>query len=231
MDETEARRKLDRFLRRHFGEELAHPTMGPIGVREEFTAEFANAFVFVVNTLRAIETRNPADGLMSGGVIVPKDGSAVHWAPTVPSVPEYLSQVGAGDQQWPRSGAATVTYYALVDEDSSREDPLGIARRRVTDEGTFDETFTRNLKWEPTQYFEKYRLGHNEVDHVEITESGAEAFIEMITRKLGSWNLSGRACGSSNGGSSVVPRNETSCRRSNVLGRRRYVRNHVRGRG
>lgn len=184
MDRTEARRKLDRFLRRHFGDDLTHPTLGPVAVREEVTGEFPNAYVFAVNTVRAIETGNPMDGLFSGGVVVPRDGAPVHWAPTPSPVEVYLSRVERGEQQWDSAGASSVTYYALVDEQNPRSDPLGVARRRVTDEGSFDEIFTRNLRWEPTEYFERYRLGHNDVDHVEITEAGADAIVAKITDRL-----------------------------------------------
>jgi hypothetical protein len=47
-----------------------------------------------------------------------------------------------------------------------------------------DEAFTRNLRWEPTEYLRRYHLGHDDVDHVEITEAEADAFVARITEKL-----------------------------------------------
>jgi hypothetical protein len=47
-----------------------------------------------------------------------------------------------------------------------------------------DEAFTRNLRWEPTEYLRLYELGHNGVDHVEISEREAAAFIESATERL-----------------------------------------------
>lgn len=76
------------------------------------------------------------------------------------------------------------TYYALLTLGRTRDDPSGVARRRVTADGTVDEVFTRRLRWEPTQYFARYRLGHNDTDHVEITEQDAEAFVQRVTAKL-----------------------------------------------
>ncbi len=42
-----------------------------------------------------------------------------------------------------------VTYYAVVDDLSSREQPTGVFRRTYTEDGgRSDEAFTRNLIWE-----------------------------------------------------------------------------------
>ncbi|MGW7245839.1 hypothetical protein [Streptomyces decoyicus] len=77
-----------------------------------------------------------------------------------------------------------ITYYAKVDEGSPRHSPRGIVRRRIDEGQTYDEAFTRHLRWEPTEYLRLYDLGHNEVDHVKITEIEAAAFIESVTTKM-----------------------------------------------
>jgi len=77
-----------------------------------------------------------------------------------------------------------ITYYAKISEGYPRSSPRGIVRRRVDDGRTYDEAFTRNLRWEPTEYLRLYELGHNEVDHVQITEIEAAAFIESTTKRL-----------------------------------------------
>lgn len=41
-----------------------------------------------------------------------------------------------------------IDYYAIVDDLSSRDEPAGVLRRTVDDDGEMDEAFTRNLKWE-----------------------------------------------------------------------------------
>ncbi|EGG48270.1 hypothetical protein SGM_1565 [Streptomyces griseoaurantiacus M045] len=77
-------------------------------------------------------------------------------------------------------GEGAVTYYATIDEGH----PRGLVRRRTDEDEAFDEAFTRNLRWEPTEYLRLYDLGHNEIDHVEITAAEAARFIEDAVRRL-----------------------------------------------
>ncbi|QUG99933.1 hypothetical protein HUO13_03140 [Saccharopolyspora erythraea] len=183
----EARRRLHEFLARHFGEEISHPKLGRIAVRDEVTRDFDIAETFAVDTVRAIDSGNPADGLMSGGIVVPKDGSPVHWAPTTPAVEDYVKAVADGERWWSSGGAEPVTeviYYGLLTPGRTRSNPSGILRRRTAAGRTTDEVFTRNLRWEPTDYFRKYELGHNEDEHVEITPGEAAEFVRRIRSKL-----------------------------------------------
>jgi hypothetical protein len=82
-----------------------------------------------------------------------------------------------------------VTYYALIDENRPLERPKGLVRRIHTEPLPTDEVFGRDLQWHPTEYLRLYYLGHNEVDHVEISEEQAEAIIaarrERQARKSG----------------------------------------------
>ncbi|MDB1086311.1 hypothetical protein PJ985_01825 [Streptomyces sp. ACA25] len=77
-----------------------------------------------------------------------------------------------------------ITYHAKIGAGFPKDRPRGIVRRRIAGDGTYDEAFTRNLRWEPTEYLRRHELGHNEVDHVRITEREAAAFIEEAIRKL-----------------------------------------------
>lgn len=81
-------------------------------------------------------------------------------------------------------GEGAATSYA-VEEGRPRERPRGLVRRRTDDDATFDEAFTRNLRREPTEYLRLVGLGHNEVDHVEITAADAARFTEDATRRPG----------------------------------------------
>ncbi|MCX4673402.1 pentapeptide repeat-containing protein [Streptomyces sp. NBC_01381] len=81
------------------------------------------------------------------------------------------------------SPADTTTYYARICEEFPRSNPAGIVRRRRAGTTVRDDAFTRNLRWEPTEYLRRYALGHNDVDHVEITPAEADAFVHRITRK------------------------------------------------
>ncbi|MCX5529230.1 hypothetical protein OG785_01400 [Streptomyces sp. NBC_00006] len=80
-----------------------------------------------------------------------------------------------------------ITYFAVVDEGFPRERPLGVMRRRAVgrEPVTRDEAFGRNLRWEPTDYFDLYALGHNDTDHVEISEIEAAAFIDRVIQRVG----------------------------------------------
>lgn len=182
-----ARARLHEFLVRHFGEEISHPKLGPIAVREEVTQDFDVATTFAIDTVRAINSGNPADGLMSGGVVVPKDSSPVHWAPTATPVEDYVKAVSDGERWWSTGGAEPVTevaYFGLLTPGRTRSSPSGILRRRTAAGSTSDEVFTRNLRWEPTDHFRKYELGHNDVDHVEITPAEAGEFVRRVRTKL-----------------------------------------------
>lgn len=79
----------------------------------------------------------------------------------------------------------TTAYYALVADGFSRTDPSGVVRRRRAGANVRDDAFTRNLRWEPTQYLHRYELGHNDIDHVEITQAEAKAFISRIATQHG----------------------------------------------
>ncbi|MEV4877215.1 hypothetical protein [Streptomyces cyaneofuscatus] len=77
-----------------------------------------------------------------------------------------------------------MTYFAKISDGHPQHSPRGIVRRRIDDEGrTHDESFTRNLHWEPTEYLRLYDLGHNIINHVPITEIEAAAFIESLVEK------------------------------------------------
>ncbi|WP_328309628.1 pentapeptide repeat-containing protein [Streptomyces sp. NBC_00442] len=80
--------------------------------------------------------------------------------------------------------APPVTYYAKTGDGYPRSGPRGIVRRRFLGGVAYDEAFTRNVRWEPTEYLRLHELGHNEIDHVEITEAEADAFVAAVTAKL-----------------------------------------------
>lgn len=96
----------------------------------------------------------------------------------------WLNQRGASVHVL-NSPADAVTYYALTSESYPRSNPEGIVRRRRAGNFTSDETFTRNLRWEPTEYFRLCELGHNKEEHIEITENEVRHFISRIAVRLG----------------------------------------------
>ena len=78
-----------------------------------------------------------------------------------------------------------VTYYAVVDDLSSRERPAGVFRRIYTqDGGRSDEAFTRNLIWEFSPLLISAERGDLQNEFIEITEEEANQIVEHIGAKV-----------------------------------------------
>ena len=73
-----------------------------------------------------------------------------------------------------------ITYYAIIDESSSRERPAGVLRRVENDEGEVDEAFSRNLKWEFSPLLYSAERGDLANDFVPIGEDEAERIVARI---------------------------------------------------
>jgi hypothetical protein len=73
-----------------------------------------------------------------------------------------------------------VTYYAIVNEFSSREQPFGIVRRVKHEGGQRDEVFSRDLKWEHTALLYSAERGDLTNDLVPISEEEAGRIVERI---------------------------------------------------
>jgi hypothetical protein len=73
-----------------------------------------------------------------------------------------------------------VTYYAIVNEFSSRDEPFGVIRRVKQDGGQRDEVFSRDLTWKHTALLYSAERGDLTNDMVPISEDEAESIIERI---------------------------------------------------
>ncbi len=74
-----------------------------------------------------------------------------------------------------------VTYYAVVNDLSSRERPAGVFRRTYTEDGgRSDEAFTRNLRWEYSTSLVSAERGDLQNDFIEITEKDANQLMEQL---------------------------------------------------
>lgn len=76
--------------------------------------------------------------------------------------------------------ADKITYYAIIDESSSRDHPAGVLRRVENDEGDTDEVFSRNLRWEFSPLLYSAERGDLENDFTEITEEEADQIVDRI---------------------------------------------------
>ena len=73
-----------------------------------------------------------------------------------------------------------VTYYAMIDEFTSRSSPRTVLRRIENDDGKTDEIFSRDLKWEFSSLLYGAERGDTMVDFVPISEEEAEGIVERI---------------------------------------------------
>ncbi len=81
---------------------------------------------------------------------------------------------------------AEVTYYAILDYRSTREDPAGLARRRTLDTGGFtDEALNRGLEWEFTPLIVAWKRAESTDDLVEISEEEANRIVERFRARWG----------------------------------------------
>jgi hypothetical protein len=73
------------------------------------------------------------------------------------------------------------TYYAVIDDLTSRERPAGVFRRTYTEAGGLrDEAFTRDLVWKPSWLLESAERGDLQHKFVEITEDEANQLMEQL---------------------------------------------------
>jgi hypothetical protein len=73
-----------------------------------------------------------------------------------------------------------VTYYAIVDDLSSRDEPAGVLRRVEDDEGESDEVFTRDLVWKRSSSLYAAERGNLDNKFIEISEDEANRIVARI---------------------------------------------------
>ena len=77
-----------------------------------------------------------------------------------------------------------ITYYALVNEFSSRERPGGVLRRIEDDDGEHDEAFTRDLTWKRSASLYSHERGNLDNEFYEITEDEANQIMDRIKQTV-----------------------------------------------
>lgn len=81
--------------------------------------------------------------------------------------------------------AEEITYYAIVNEFSSRERPGGVLRRIKREGGQRDEAFTRDLVWKRSASLHSAERGDTMNDFYPITENEAMRIVDRIRRDSG----------------------------------------------
>jgi hypothetical protein len=77
-----------------------------------------------------------------------------------------------------------VTYYAVVDDFSSREEPAGVLRRVEHDRGERDEQFGYDLAWTRSPLLYSYERGNGDNEIFEISEEEANRIVDRIRRSV-----------------------------------------------
>ncbi len=78
--------------------------------------------------------------------------------------------------------AQTITYYAIIDEFSSRDRPGGVLRRVVDDNGQVDEAFSSDLKWEFSSLLYAAERGDTMFEFIPITQDEADQIVARIRK-------------------------------------------------
>jgi len=76
--------------------------------------------------------------------------------------------------------AEKITYYALIDELTSRDRPRTVFRRVENDEGTTDEIFSRDLTWVNSSLLYAAERGDTMFDFVPVGEAEAQRIVDRI---------------------------------------------------
>jgi hypothetical protein len=87
--------------------------------------------------------------------------------------------------------ADETSYYAIVNDFSSLEEPGGVLRRIKVDGGERDETFGSDLKWGRSALLYSYERGDLTNDMVPITAEEAERIVSRIRQSFGGGSVTG----------------------------------------
>jgi hypothetical protein len=77
-----------------------------------------------------------------------------------------------------------VTYYAIVDDYSSRAEPAGVLRRSETDTEQNDEQFGHDLEWTYSSLLYSHERGNMDNKFYEISEDEANEIVARIRRQV-----------------------------------------------
>jgi hypothetical protein len=81
--------------------------------------------------------------------------------------------------------AEDISYYAIVNDFSTRERPGGVLRRIQHAQGQRDEAFTSDLTWEHSPLLYAYERGDLTNRLISVTEDEAMAIVDRIRREVG----------------------------------------------
>jgi hypothetical protein len=79
---------------------------------------------------------------------------------------------------------AEVTYYAIVDDYTSKDEPAGVLRR-FNDGDRRDESFGRDLQWRFSSLLHSVERGDTQYELISISEGEADRIVAQIRKAVG----------------------------------------------
>lgn len=77
-----------------------------------------------------------------------------------------------------------ITYYAIVDDYSTRAEPAGVLRRMEDEHGQDDQQFGHDLKWTHSPLLYSWERGDGDNQLFEISEAEADEIVARIRRTV-----------------------------------------------
>ncbi|HEV2932811.1 MAG TPA: hypothetical protein VGY96_06750 [Streptosporangiaceae bacterium] len=82
-----------------------------------------------------------------------------------------------------------ITYYAIIGEDRTIDNPYGLARRLEHDDGPSDEALRKDFSWKFTPVIVEWERGDFADELIEVSHEQASKIIEYFRQK---WGLYGQ---------------------------------------
>jgi hypothetical protein len=79
-----------------------------------------------------------------------------------------------------------ITYFAIVDDDTTIDAPYGLVRRLETDFGFSDESLRKDFSWKFTPVLVEWERGDFGDELVEVSHEQASKIIEYFRERWGS---------------------------------------------
>ena len=79
-----------------------------------------------------------------------------------------------------------ITYYVIIGEDRTVDNPYGLARRLEHDDGPSDEALRKDFSWKATPVIAEWERGDFDDELVEVGHEQASKIIEYFRQKWGS---------------------------------------------
>jgi hypothetical protein len=79
---------------------------------------------------------------------------------------------------------AKTTYYAIVDNHTSRDEPSGVLRRVEDHNGEYDEEFGHDLAWTRSWVLYSFERGNGDNQLYEISADEANRIVKRIRRSV-----------------------------------------------